>query len=142
MSTVPLKRNFNPRWALLVVIPAAVALIAYSVFPRGGRVRREESVAATRLLDIYDAQKAYAAMHDGGYADSLNKLELGPAEPDYVYSMAVSKDDQGRVNKYLVTADPRVPGKSGTRYFSVDQTGTVRYEFMRPPNQWSPKLQR
>ncbi len=141
MSTVPLRAS-NPRWALLVVIPAALALIAYSVFPRGGRVRREESVAATRLLDIYGAQKAYAANHDGSYADSLEKLELGPAEPDYIYSMAVSKDARGQVAKYLATADPRIPGKSGTRYFSVDQSGTVRYEFMRPPNQWSPRLER
>jgi Tfp pilus assembly protein PilE len=142
VSTLPLKSVRAARLPLLILIPAILAFIAYSVFPRGGRTRPEEAVAATRLLDIYAAQKSYAAAHNGSYAESLDALQLPPPESQYLYSLAVAKDAKGRVTAYLATADPRAPGKAGTRYFSVDQTGTIHYEFMRPPNKWSPTLQR
>jgi hypothetical protein len=142
VSTVPLKSVRAARLPVLILVPAFIAFLAYSFFPRGGRAKPAEAYAATRLLEIYDAEKAYAASHSGNFAGSLDDLHLPPAESDYVYGLAVSKDAQGNVTQYLATADPRVPGRAGTRYFSVDQTGTVHYEFMRPPNRWSPKLQR
>ena len=142
MSTLPLRATQAAKLPLLLLIPAILAFVAYSVFPRGGRTNPAEAFAARHMLDIYDAQKSYAAAHAGNYAESLDTLQLSPADPQYVYRLAASRDSQGRVNRYLATADPREPGKVGTRYFSVDQTGTVHYEFMRPPNKWSPTLQR
>ena len=142
MSTIPLKGVNAARLPLLILVPAAIAFLAYSFFPRGGRTKPAEAAAATQLLDIYNAQRWYAAAHNGNFAESLEALQLPRAEAAYRYSMATSKDSQGRVTGYLVTADPATPGKDGTRYFSVDQTGKVRYEFMRPPNKWSPTLER
>ena len=141
MSTVPLKGIQAFRLPLLILVPAILAFIAYSVFPRGGRTKPAEAFAATRMLEIYDGEKSYAAGHDGSYADSLDVLQLSPAEPDYTYGLAVARNSVGKATRYLATADPRRPGKTGTRYFSVDETGTVHYEFMRPPNKWSPTLQ-
>ena len=142
MSTLPLQGIRATRLPLLIVVPALIAFLAYSLFPRGGRTKPAEAYAATRLLEIFEAEKSYAAAHGGNYSDSLDALRLPDPEPAYVYGLAVSKDSQGKVTQYLATADPRTPGQAGTRYFSVDQTGTVHYEFMRPPNKWSPSLQR
>jgi hypothetical protein len=81
--------------------------------------------------------------HNGSFADSLDLLEdFGPVDRAYVYSLAMTaKDERGRVVKYVVVASPREPGKTGRRYFSIDETRTLHYEVIHPVDASSPLLQ-
>jgi hypothetical protein len=53
-----------------------------------------------------------------------------------------ARDERGRAAKYIATASPSEPGKTGTRYFSIDETGTLHYEMMPPLDVQSPVLRR
>ncbi|MBI3404506.1 MAG: hypothetical protein HY046_03505, partial [Acidobacteria bacterium] len=114
------------------------------------------AVASLRTLMVVNLQ--YAAAY-GGYATSLT--QFGPAETpseaaadlidkvlasgtkngyNFIY-MAGASDEKGKVTSFSILAEPAEPGKSGKRFFFIDQTGVIRYESMGRAHAGSPPIQ-
>jgi hypothetical protein len=121
-----------------------VAAMVLFLWPRcvlRAKVSSQESSAVSRLRTIADTQTAYRVTHEGSYADSLALLGVRAEEQGYTYSLqVVTRDAIGRVIAYIVRASPGVRGKTGVRYFSVDDKGNFRYEMDRPVDDRSPSL--
>jgi hypothetical protein len=108
------------------------------------RIGKYEAQAVGHILSVAEKQKEFKAAHNGSFADSFAQLpDVTLSGHTYTYSLEVTaRDERGRVAKYIATASPSEPGKTGTRYFSIDETGILRYETMRPVDPQSPVLRR
>jgi hypothetical protein len=110
-----------------------------------------ESSAVGSLRSLYSANLAYAKNHPlDGYPKHLNDLapQLGPAEVlatgeksgyRFTYS-ARSLKGGAKYDAYEISADPDVPGKTGTRHFFMDETGVIRASATGPANVNDPAL--
>jgi hypothetical protein len=107
------------------------------------RIAAHESSAVSHLRRLFEEQQEFRAERNGSFADVLSQLPNStPGDRAYVYSLEVTERDvKGRVSKYVATASPSSPGKTGTRFFSVDERGTLHVELMRPVNSSSPVLE-
>jgi len=132
-------------WTVPVAL-VVVSLAAWAVWPRcvfRVRVAATESAAVSRLRTISREQTDFQRTHNGSFADRLENLDpKDSADSAYFYSLdGIVRDGDARVIDYRVLANPRIVGKTGTRYFSIDGLGTLRYEVMRPATDASPILQ-
>jgi hypothetical protein len=134
------------KWALwggaVIVVLVGIALLVPNDALTVHRIAAHESSAVGHLRTIFQKQQEFRGAHDG-FADALSRLpDSRTADRAYVYSLNVTaRDMQGRVTEYLATAAPYQPGKTGTRFFSVNERGTMRMESMRPVNPQSPVLE-
>ena len=120
-------------------------LVALVLWPRcilRPRFASQESSAISRLRMIAERETADRAAHAEGFADSLSSLGFRDRERGYAFSMQViTRDASGRVTAYIVTAAPAAPGRTGTRYFSLDQNGILAYDTYRLVDERNPLLQ-
>ena len=132
-------------WAgVSIVAMICVALVLFVLSMNVDRFAfpAHESAAVGSLRNIVFAQNEFRNTH-GCFASKLEELPKVTSQDD-AYSYIVlpqTKDDKGCVAKYMVTASPALPGKTGHHYFSIDETGTIRYENMRPVDAQSRVLQ-
>jgi hypothetical protein len=135
------------KWAVLIgvfLLLAVLFVIAGS--PRDifktKVVASHEVSAIVNLRLIAERQDAFRRTHNGSFADALPLLDgVRPIDYGYAYSFqAIRRDERGSVTGYVVTASPTVPGQTGVRYFSMDETGFIRWEAGRPTDAQSPSL--
>ena len=134
------------RWTWKAAAELSLLLLAVAlVSPRcvfRVKVARAESGAVSRLRTIAEEQTAFRQSHDGTFADPLGLLaNTLSADHDYSYAVEVVAHNGPLVTQYRVLATSRNPGKTGTRYFSIDELGVVRYKVMHPVTSASPVLQ-
>ena len=136
---VPLDR----KW--LLTAGAASAILLFSVLmPHIERLKVDprESSAAASLRTIFLKQEAYRSRHRCFANDLAHLPDFAPQTHDYVYTLQPTFSiSTGCVSKYVATASPAVPGKSGRRYFTIDQDGIIHFELMHPVNSQSPVLE-
>jgi hypothetical protein len=125
--------------------------------PLGGRAANEASAVGT-LRTIYRAADSYKSDHPAiGFPKSLKDLLLSQEgtgsdwkideqiasgeKSGYRFTYIPMKDSDGRVDAYVVLADPTREGQTGTRHFFVDQNGTFRFTFKTQANAQSEMLQ-
>jgi hypothetical protein len=128
---------------LAILVLLGIALLVPNDALITHRIAAHESSAVGHLRTIFQKHKEFRVAHDGGFADALSRLpDSTPSDRAYVYSLNVTaRDMQGRVTEYLAIAAPYQPGKTGTRFFSVDERGTMHVESMQPVNSQSPVLE-
>lgn len=108
-----------------------------------------EAAAIGSLRSLYSKNRAYTKSHPAeGYSQHLNNL-TPPLEPEwpaevfekagykFAYTVRSSKED-GKNDTYEIFADPKVPGKTGTRHFFMDETGIIRVSATGPANASDP----
>lgn len=122
--------------ALIVVLFMFVPIIDRRPFPA------TESSAIGRLRNIVMEQREFRSQH-GCFASKLPQLpDVTSRDHDYAYAeLPEPADEQGCVTKYMITASPVSPHAKGLRYFSIDETETLRSEKTHPPGLSSPVLQ-
>jgi len=125
--------------------------------PLGGRAANESSAVGS-LRSIYRAADKYKLAHPTiGFLQSLADLLLSreatradwKIDPQlasgqksgYRFTYVPKKSTDGRVDAYVVLADPTSEGLTGTRHFFVDQSGTFRFTFKAQANAQSEMLQ-
>ncbi len=141
------ERGFTLVELLVVTVIVAVLLSISVVLYRGARVRGGEAVAIATLDTINQAQFAYMqTCGNQRYAPTLSSLGTPPSNggsaylsPDLTIGDTVTKGGYGfqmagtavtdgsqtctgatPVVSYQATADPTVPGVTGSRYFATN----------------------
>jgi type IV pilus assembly protein PilA len=124
------KRGFTLVEIMIVV--AIIALLAAIAIPNLLRARHNanEAAAIATLRTISTAQESYrAAQNPPTYA---TLAQLADAVPPYIDDTLAAGEKQGYnfavvagANTYSATATPQVVGTTGTRNFSVSQTGVI-----------------
>lgn len=64
-----------------------------------------------------------------------------PMKSGYRFFYAAEPDADGKISKYVLSADPVTPGTSGVRHFFTDQSGVIRYSAVRGADANSQPLQ-
>ena len=126
------KRGFTLVEIMIVV--AIIALLAAIAIPNLLRARHNanEAAAVASLRTLSTAEESYRAAQNPLTYGTL--AQLGAATPAYIDATLAAGAKQGynfamtagpTANVYTITAEPQVPNQTGTREFSVDQTGVV-----------------
>lgn len=133
---MPSEKKYSPWPAIIIVCLAFAAPVTIGTIEmRVARNSRAETAAIEHLQSIAKAQAAYR-QSTGQYSASPETLSgLPAADPYYQYTYRKLSDA-----KYDVSAKPRQPGKHGTRFFYLDESGVVRYDLHGPATARSPEV--
>ena len=91
--------------------------------------------AAASMGMIVDAEREYAEKSRKGFSEDLAALKpyfppdsmVAGTVPAYTFKyVPAGADAQGRIARYKVTASPLVPGKTGCREFTIDESGVLQ----------------
>ena len=130
---------------VLVALVCVVTGISTAIVgPSAAKVRRDanERSAITALQIIGEAQGAFLQRDDAadsGAFGALNELaETTTLDPDlasglqnqYVFEVGVSGAYPGE--RWMATASPLSPGKSGRHYFAINHTGAIYFRRGQP----------
>jgi prepilin-type N-terminal cleavage/methylation domain-containing protein len=139
----------------LLIVVAIILIIAAIAVPRfmRSKILANEANATAALRAIATVQVTYESTYKQGFAPSLAALgpPAGGAPPSaasaglidqvlasgiksgysFVYSPVDSNGD-GQVDTWTLNANPVSPGQTGDRYFYVDQTNVIRFNFGGP----------
>ena len=118
----------------LMIVVGIVALLTAAAIPhfRQARLTVNEQAATESLRAIVVALQSFRATQPG-YPSDLG--ELRDATPPYLNPKLASGTRQGYVftytpsedtDKFLVTAEPEMPGVTGRSTFVVDEGGVIR----------------
>ena len=132
----------------LLIVVAVILIIAAIAIPNfiRSKMAANEASAVQNLRNISTAEYLYATTYGVSFTPNMQSLSGTAANPDvnnaelidevlasgtksgysFVYS-AGAADPQGRINSYIVTAAPLMPGTTGMRYFFTDQTCVIRW---------------
>lgn len=120
----------------LVVVMGVLTVLATLTIPQLIRIRHNvnESVAVTTLHTYITELESYRA-HETPPAFPSNLAALADADPEYLgsplandpatYHGYIFAYTQESANEYTLTATPEIPGLTGTREFTTDQTGVI-----------------
>ena len=131
----------------LLVVVAVILIIAAIAIPNymRSKMRANEASAVQNLRNIATAEIVYSTTYGIDFSNGLTPLGGNGINPDqnnaglidesvasglksgYVFVFtALMLDPQGNPSTYSVTADPQIPGTTGTRHFYVDQSCVIR----------------
>lgn len=118
---------------VVVAIIATLAALAISSMLRS-RLNANEMAAITSLRTISTgAQNYYARSSPHTYPEELDDLGAPDSDPPYLDDRLASGEKQGYdfvyeledEDTYTCRANPKTIGKTGNRYFYVDETGRI-----------------
>ncbi len=118
----------------IMIVVAIIALLAAIAIPNLLRARHNanESAAIATLRTISTAEESYRAVQNPNTYGTL--AQLAAAVPPYIDATLATGTKQGytfimtgapAANTYTCTATPQTVGTTGTRIFTVDQTGVI-----------------
>lgn len=120
----------------ILVVMSILLILLTLVLPNiwRGRVNTNESIAVSNLNTLNSALQMYYINNDT-FPDNLSDLIPPASSPAYVDTDLVN-DPEGGYNfsynyqgpdDFSITASPRRVGKTGNRYFYIDDSGIVHY---------------
>jgi len=122
----------------IMIVIAIIVILAAASIPifLASRINASEASAIVSCRTIQSAcQSYYMNITPHTYPSALEDLINPNSNPPYVDTvLAVNKQKQGYSFEYVfnnsesfcVYADPITPGRTGNRYFFVDETGVTR----------------
>ncbi|MCF7916213.1 MAG: prepilin-type N-terminal cleavage/methylation domain-containing protein [Candidatus Omnitrophica bacterium] len=111
------------------------------------RINSNESVAVSNLKSLNSSLQMYY-MNNDSFPDSLTDLIPPTSDPGYIdpeltdgteagYNFSYTQDSQ---DSFHITANPRRAGKTGKRYFYLDDSGDIHYNDEGPASSSDPIL--
>lgn len=134
-----LDRGFGFVGALVLVILAVIlcpvliigAMVAPSLIEARADGNTAAAVGSLKTLSISQklylersSQKRYGTLTELGKENLIDTALASGTKQEYTFKIGFGKDQGSR---YWIKASPVVPGKSGTRYFFMDQSGIIQY---------------
>ena len=132
----------------LLVVVAVILIIAAIAIPNymRSKMRANEASSVQSLRNIATAELVYSTTYGIDFSGTMLQLSGNGINPDqnnaglidetlasgikagYVITYTpLTFDPQGNPSTYSVTADPQVPGTTGTRHFYTDQSCVIRW---------------
>jgi prepilin-type N-terminal cleavage/methylation domain-containing protein len=145
---------------IVIVVILVIAALAIPSFLRS-KIRANEAAAVAALRAITTAQVSYQTTYQQGFAPSLDVLKPpppgtppGPGAADLIDSVLaggvrhgynflyapIDSDGNGQPDSYTVNANPVLVGRTGDKYFYVDQTNVIRENIGGPADASSPPV--
>ncbi len=146
----------------LLIVVAIILIIAGIAIPNlmQTKMPANEAAAISNLKTLNATCLTYLTLYNVGYPAALSNLQSpsgggtpSPAAADlvdnvlaggskggYNYTYAPGAAVNGVISTYTINANPIQPGKTGTRFFYTDQSGTVRQNFGGPATGMSPPI--
>ena len=119
---------------IAVAIVMTLAALAFSSVLRARQNANEMAAVASCRTIATTAQNFYANSYPHVYPSALQDFVLPDSDPSYIDSVLASGTKQGygftynRIDSetFTLNANPTNPGKTGSRYFFVDETGVIK----------------
>ncbi len=145
----------------LLIVVAIILIIAAIAIPNLMQTKStaNETAALGNLRALNSACMIYSVTYGVGFPAALSNLQpatngaagsaaadlvdsvlAGGAKTGYTFSYAPGPAMNGVISTYTINADPIQPGKTGTRYFYTDQSGTMRQNFGGRATSTSPPI--
>jgi len=115
----------------LMIVVAVIAIIVAIALPSLARARAaaNEASAISSLRTIATMNERYRLRY-GSYAGAINQLSTAALIDENLgdgVKAGYSFSYTGGSNAFSCSADPEIPGTSGSRYFFVDLSGVIRF---------------
>ena len=116
----------------IMIVVGIIMILAAATIPSMLRanVTANEANAIANLRGVYTAIQIYYISNNKTYPRRLREISgyiseslAGGYKSGYNYSYSYDGADAFHVN-----ANPRTPGRTGTRYFYLDETNVIRYD--------------
>jgi len=115
----------------IMIVVGVIMILAAATIPSMLRanVTANEANAVANLRGLYTALQIYYTSNNKQYPQMLSETSeyIGAAVAGghkSGYNYAYSRDS---ADSFHVNANPRTPGRTGTRYFYLDETNVIRY---------------
>ena len=114
----------------IMIVITVIMIIAAMTIPSmlRGKVTSNEATAIVNLRNLYTALQIYYNDNNQIFPQQLSQLSsyISPAlasgsKSGYLFTYNSVNEDMFDIN-----ANPRTPGRTGTRYFYLDETGVIR----------------
>lgn len=134
---------------IVVAIVSTLAVLAISSMLRS-RMNANEMGAIASLRTISNgAQNFYAQASPHTYPSALSDLVAPVSDPPYIDSVLASGTRQGYTlvytrtdaDHYTCRGNPVTPGRTGNRYFFVDETGRITANMTGPAGPTDPPVE-
>jgi prepilin-type N-terminal cleavage/methylation domain-containing protein len=120
----------------IIVATSILLILAVLVIPNvlRSRINSNEVSTVSNLTSLGKAIQQYYMTNEYKYPHSLEDLVSPNSNPPYIDSDFIDNAKSGYLYTYEyqdddnfhVLASPKSPGKTGVRYFFLDETGIVR----------------
>jgi prepilin-type N-terminal cleavage/methylation domain-containing protein len=154
--TTALKNNrrIKPLRALtlieILVVVGIIAILATLVIPNilRSRINSNEIAALSNLNTLGKAVQQYYMSNGYRYPANLTDLALPNSNPPYITQEMASGSFSGYQYAYTyvdddsfyIKANPRAPGRTGVRYFYLDETGVIRQNVQEEADENDPPV--
>jgi prepilin-type N-terminal cleavage/methylation domain-containing protein len=120
----------------ILVVITIISILATLIIPNilRSRINSNEIAAISNLNTLGKSVQQYYMSNSYKYPASLDDLTLPASDPPYITKEMASGSFSGYQYEYIrvdddrfyIKAKPKTPGKTGTRYFYLDETGVIR----------------
>ncbi len=146
----------------LLIVVAIILIIAGIAIPNLMQTKStaNETAAVSNLKTLNATCLTYWTLYNVGYPAALTNLQspsgggmpnstaadlvdnvlAAGAKSGYTYTYTPGPAMSGVISTYTINADPIQPGKTGTRFFYTDQSGTIRQNFGARATSTSPPI--
>jgi type IV pilus assembly protein PilA len=145
----------------LLIVVAIILIIAAIAIPSLMQTKgaANETAAVGNLRALNNSCMIYSITYSAGYPAALSNLQsanggtassaaadlvdsvlAAGAKSGYIYSYTPGPALNGVISTYTINADPIQPGKTGTRFFYTDQSGSIRQNFGGRATSSSPSI--
>ena len=119
---------------IVVAIVMTLATLAISSVLRARHNANEMAAVAACRTIVTACQNFYSNTYPHAYPSGISELIAPVSDPPYIDSVLASGTKQGynfvynRVNSesFTLNANPKVLGKTGSRYFYADETSVIK----------------
>ena len=119
----------------IMVVVGIIVVLATLAIPNvmRARINSNEAAAVANLRSLYNVLQLYYMSNDNEYPSVLSSLIPPSSNPGYIDPELANGSKLGYLYSYnyidedsfYINANPRSPGKTGKRYFYIDEIGVV-----------------